>query len=107
VRTLGIFFVVLALAWGEDDAEARKARDRFVLTSSRAIALFQSADSIAANLEEQGAKLHPELIAMRRTIERSLDRAETALEKDDRRTAGRELDRADGFLARFAKRIGG
>jgi hypothetical protein len=107
VRVLRIFFVVAALAWAEDDADTRKARERFGLTASRAIALFHSADSIAANLEARGAALHPDLIAMRQNIERLLDRAEAALDKGDRRAASRELDRAEGFLARYAKRIGG
>jgi len=107
VRVLRIFFVVAALAWAEDDADTRKARERFGLTASRAIALLHSADSIAANLEARGATLHPDLIAMRQNIERLLDRAEAALDKGDRRAAGRELDRVEGFLARYAKRIGG
>ena len=106
MRVLRIFFVVAALAWAED-ADTRKARERFGLTASRAIALFHSADSIAANLEARGATLHPDLIAMRQNIERLLDRAEAALDKGDRRVASRELDRAEGFLARYAKRIGG
>jgi hypothetical protein len=107
VRLLRIFLVVAALAWAEDDADTRKARERLGLTASRAIALFHSADSIAANLEARGATLHPELIAMRVNIERLLDRAEAAIDKGDRKAAGRDLDRAEGFLTRFSKRIGG
>jgi hypothetical protein len=102
MRTALLSLVTAALLFAGD-----QARDRFILAASKAVALFRSADSIAANLEERGMHLHPDLISLRRVIEQSLDRAEVALDKGDRRAAGRELDRAEGWLARYAKRLGG
>ncbi len=98
-----------ASAWGQDEKkpELRAERERFHLVAARAVGLFQSADSVAANLEERGERLHPDLIAARRMIERALDRAEAALDKGERKAAVRAIDQAEGTLKRYARSLGG
>ena len=112
MRALRLFLAIGALTvnvWAQagDDADLREAHERFSLTASRALALFRSADSIAANLAARGAVLRADLTAGRKAIEQSLDRAEAALEKGDRPAVKRALDRAEGLLNRYAKGLGG
>ena len=90
----------------EEKPELRAERLRFHLAAARAVALFQSADSVAANLEARGDRLHGDLVNGRRAIERALDKAEAALDKGDHAAAGRATRQAEGALKRYARSFG-
>jgi hypothetical protein len=90
-----------------ESPEMKAARHSFMLVSTRAIALFQSADTIQARLEAQGSTLRPSTITLRLRIERTLDQAQAALNKSDVTHAKEHIKVADELLDRFERRIGG
>ena len=90
-----------------ESAELKAARQSFMLVSTRAAALFQSADTIEARLEAQGSTLRPSTTALRLRIERTLDQAEASLNKADVPRAKEHIKVADELVDRFERRIGG
>lgn len=95
---------LVAQAWAAAPFEETKLR--LGLVSTRALAHFRSADSLAANLEQRGLGPRTSIIALRIGIESALDRADAALEKGDAQAAQRALDRAEGLIARLARDSG-
>ena len=87
--------------------EMREARHRLGLAATRAIAYFRHMDSIAANLDDQGIELHPDLVILRSRIESELDATDEALDQNDPKKANQALDRAEALLGRLAQRLGG
>ena len=85
----------------------KDAQRRLGLIATRAIANFQSADSIEANLKAQGHSLHPQIVALRLRIEAALDEAQKAIDQADPAAANEELDMAQALLQRFIQRLGG
>ena len=85
----------------------RATRHSFMLVSTRAIALFRSADSIEDGLRADGSTLHPSTITLRLRIEHALDQAESAIDKGDLEQANNEIKLAGELVSRFARRIGG
>ena len=90
-----------------ESADLKAARNSFMLVSTRATALFQSADTIEARLEAQGATLRPSTTTLRLRIERTLDQAEASLNKADVTHAKEHIKVADELVDRFERRIGG
>lgn len=84
----------------------KNARHSFMLVSTRAVALFHTADSIEARLEAQGSTLRPSTTALRLRIEHALDQAEGALNKGDAAKANEQTKLAGELSDRFARRIG-
>jgi ElaB/YqjD/DUF883 family membrane-anchored ribosome-binding protein len=118
MRLLLLTFLVLPLAYSQsatpkntqsppESAELKAARHSFMLVSTRAIALFQSADTIEARLEADGSTLRPSTTALRLRIERTLDQAEASLNKADATRAKEHIKVADELVNRFERRIGG
>ena len=109
--------VAFVFAWGlaaADDpppvpapASVREVRHHFDLAATRAAANFHSLDSIEANLDEQGAVLHPQFSALRLRIETALHEAGAAIGERDLPAAEDAIDRAQALLDRFARQIGG
>jgi hypothetical protein len=85
----------------------KDAQKRLGLIATRAIANFQSADSIEANLNRRGQSLHPQTVALRLRIEAALDEAQKAIDESDTAAANEELDMAQVLLQRFIQRLGG
>jgi hypothetical protein len=88
-------------------AAVRELRHRLGLVATRAIAYFRSADSIAENLKEQGAALHPEIVSLRLRLEAALDETDKAIDQCHPEVAGKALERAQALLDRFAAKLGG
>ncbi|HMC62358.1 MAG TPA: hypothetical protein VKJ01_24395 [Candidatus Solibacter sp.] len=88
-------------------AAVRELRHRLGLVATRAIAYFRSADSIAENLKEQGAALHPETVSLRLRLEAALDETDKAIDQCHPEVAGKALERAQALLGRFAAKLGG
>ena len=91
----------------QDTTLQKEAKLRMMHTATRAIANFRAAESIEARLADQGATLHPQLIALRLRIEASLDMAQAALEKGELENVTESLERANALIERFARQIGG
>jgi hypothetical protein len=85
----------------------RATRHSFMLVSTRAIALFRSADTIEARLQATGATLRPSTTTLRLRIEHTLDQIEAAIDKGDLTRADEHIKAADELVSRFARRIGG
>jgi len=85
----------------------RATRHSFMLVSTRAIALFRSADTIEARLQATGATLHPSTAALRMRIEHHLDEAGKDIDKGDLTHADEHIKVADELVNRLARRIGG
>ena len=85
----------------------KDAQLRLGLLATRALANFQSADSIEANLNRHGQTLHPQTVALRLRIEAALDEAQKASDESDTAAANEELDMAQALLQRFIQRLGG
>ena len=78
-----------------------------MLVSTRAVALFHSADTIEARLAAEGSTMHPSTATLRMRIEHHLDQAEAAINKGERAKADEHIKVADELVSRFARRIGG
>lgn len=91
----------------EPAVDLKQERDRLRFLVARAVGLFHSADSIAANQAAAGLIPAGSLSSERMIIERSLDRAEEAIEQRDKKAATKALDRAEGSLKRYARSLGG
>lgn len=85
----------------------RATRHSFMLVSTRAVALFHSADTIEARLAADGSTIHPSTATLRMRIEHHLDQAEAAINKGDLTKADGHIKVADELVNRFARRIGG
>lgn len=105
MRWLIILALSVAPAFAQD--ELKDARERFDLVATRATAYLHSADSIEARLNEDGATLHPQLIALRLRIVASLNEARRAIDKGEVKGANRAMGTAEVLVDRFAKKIGG
>ncbi len=90
-----------------ESTEIRATRHSFMLVSTHAIALFQSADSIEARLHAEGSSLHPGTVTLRLRIEHTLDQAEAAMNKGEWNRAKEEIKVAGELVNRFSRRIGG
>jgi hypothetical protein len=99
-------FLTATLA-AKDPPELRAAKHHMDLVATRAAANFRSADSIEANLRDDGAVLHPQLIALRARIEAALSEARYDIDEHDYSAAEDALTRGGALLDRFAKEIGG
>jgi hypothetical protein len=85
----------------------RATRHSFMLVSTRAVALFRTADNIDARLQATGSTLHPNTTTLRLRIEHQLDQAEAAINKGDLSHADEHIKSADELVNRLARRIGG
>lgn len=92
---------------GPGDTEERALSARFGQAATRAIAGFQSADSVDRRLRGHGNLLHPGVIAPRARIESALDECEAALRKTDFPSARQSIARAEALIDQFANKIGG
>jgi len=90
-----------------DPAALRETRHHFDLVATRAAAYIHSADSIEANLREDGAVLHPRIAVLRLRIEAALNEAGAAIAERDLAAAEKAIDRAEALVDRFAREIGG
>ena len=90
-----------------DPAALRETRHHFDLAATRAAAYIHSADSIEANLREDGAVLHPRIAVLRLRIEAALNEAGAAIAERDLAAAEKAIDRAEAIIDRFAREIGG
>jgi ElaB/YqjD/DUF883 family membrane-anchored ribosome-binding protein len=107
MKYVWIAFLMAATLTARESPELREAKHHFDLTATRAAANFRSADSIEANLHEQGSVLHPRLTALRLRIEAALSEARFEMDQHDYPAAEDALTRADALLDRFAREIGG
>ena len=101
------FLAAATLAAQNTGTAEKEAKHHFNLTSTRAAANFQSADSIDARLRKDGQTLHPQLIALRLRIEAELSDARDEIDQHDYPAAQESLTHADALLDRFARQIGG
>ncbi|HWZ30089.1 MAG TPA: hypothetical protein VNX18_02070 [Bryobacteraceae bacterium] len=85
----------------------KQARHRFDLVSTRAMAHLHAADTIEARLNENGATLHPQIIALRLRIGASLEEAHSAIAGGDLKAADQAMTIAEALVDRFARRLGG
>jgi len=103
--------LLLACAAGsltaQDTASDSEVRHRLGLVATRAIAYFQSADSIEAGLRTRGLMLRADLTVLRAQLEGALDETDSAIARGDPRAANAALDRAQVLLERFAAKLGG
>lgn len=88
------------------DEALEATRHEFMLVSTRAVALFQSADTIDARLRADGSSLHPGTATLRLRIERTLNEAESAIDKREIERANKNIKVAGELVTRFAKKIG-
>ena len=88
-------------------AATRQARHRLDLIGTRAIAYFHSLDSIAANLDDLGLALHPDLVSLRLRVEAALNGAEDDIDQGALSAASEKLDQAEALVARLAAKLGG
>jgi len=122
MRLLSLFALIVTSVFAQDPAPTpppapahesegmRATRHAFMLVSTRAVALFQSADTIQARLSADGSSLHPATVTLRFRIEHTLDRIEAAIGKGDKANleyADKEIKVADELVNRFARRLGG
>jgi ElaB/YqjD/DUF883 family membrane-anchored ribosome-binding protein len=107
MRYLWIACLMAATLAAQETPELRQARHHFDLVASRATANFRSADSIEANLRNDGAVLHPRLTSLRIRIEAALSEARYEMDQRDYPAAEDALTRAEALLDRFAREIGG
>jgi hypothetical protein len=105
VLACGIFAAILSAV--EPTVDLKRERERFRFLTARAIGLFHSADSVTANQSAGGLSPSGSLTSERLIIERSLDRAEEAIEQRDKKAANKALDRVEGSLQRYARSLGG
>lgn len=89
------------------DRAVREARHRLMLVSTRATALFASADSIESSLHSDGSTLHPQTGALKLRIQSALNEADAAIKDRDLELASTETKLAEELVARLARRIGG
>jgi hypothetical protein len=107
MKYLWIACLLSAVLTAQETPELRETRHHYVLAATRAAANFRSADSIDAHLHQQGAVLHPRLIALRLRIEAALSEARFEMDQRDYPAAEDALARAEALLDRFARDIGG
>jgi hypothetical protein len=108
MKALAAFLLIAAAATAQDAARQRAdAQLQFGLVATRAVANFRSADSIEASLNEDGATLNASLAALRVNIEKALDDAQAAIDKNDFAAAKTRIERAGAMLDRFARALGG
>ena len=107
MKPLLIFAMALGAAFAQDAAGIKEARHRFDLVSTRAGANLHAADSIEWRLNQDGATLHPQLIALRLRIGASLEEAHDAISEGDLKTANAAMEKAEALVERFARRLGG
>jgi hypothetical protein len=105
--SIGLTITLAVLVLAQDRPTQRDTKRRFGQVATRAIANFRAADSIERRLNDDGASLHPQLIALRMRVEASLEETRAAMDNGDFDAANEALDRAQGFLDKFAKKIGG
>ena len=105
--SVGLMLLMGAALIAQDPPTQRDTKRRFGQVATRAIANFRAADSIERRLNDDGASLHPQLIALRMRVEASLEETRAAMDNGDFDAANEALDRAQGFLDKFAKKIGG
>lgn len=99
-----LFVLLMAPPQGSPQKEMRH---RFDMVATRAIANFHSADSLEKRLNEDGATLHPQLVALRLRIDAAIREARAELDRGDLPEAGESIDRAEALLDRFARKLGG
>jgi hypothetical protein len=90
----------------ESDA-LKDARYRLGLTATRAVANFEAADSIEANLKAHGSTLNPQIVTLKLRIQAALNDAHKALDKGELKQTNDAIKRADSMLDKFADKIGG
>lgn len=89
-----------------DTPALRDARHSLMLVSTRAVALFRSADTIENRLQADGSTLHPATSTLRMRIEHNLNAAESALHKGEVNEANDHIKAAEALADRYARRIG-
>lgn len=107
MRTLAIFALACGAALAQEPDGPREARNRFDLVATRAAAYQRSADSIEWRLNQEGATLHPEIVALRARIGAALNQARAALDHGDLKNADRAMTTAEALVDRLARRLGG
>ncbi len=90
-----------------ESPELRDVRHQFDFAATRASAYIHSADSIEANLAEDGAVLHPRIAVLRLRIVAALNEANAAINERDFKAARDAISRAEALIDRFAHEIGG
>jgi hypothetical protein len=105
--SIGLTITLAVSVLAQDRPTQRATKRRFGLVATRAIANFRAADSIERRLNDDGASLYPQLIALRMRVGASLEETRAAMDNGDFDAANEALDRAQGFLDKFAKKIGG
>ena len=90
-----------------ESAALREIRHQFDFAATRAAAYIHSADSIEANLAEDGAVLHPSIAVLRLRIVAALNEAQAAINERDFLAARDAIGRAEALIDRFAHEIGG
>jgi len=90
-----------------DPAALRETRHHFDLAATRASAYIHSVDSIEANLQQDGAVLHPRIAVLRLRIEAALNEAGAAINERDLKAAENAIERAEALIDRLAREIGG
>ncbi len=103
-------WMALALVWivpvlAQD--ELQQARERFDNVATLAAAYLHSADSIEARLHEDGATLHPEIVALRNRIVAALNQAHDAIGRGSVRTADHAMGVAEALVEKLSKKLGG
>jgi hypothetical protein len=88
-------------------AQLREARHREGLVATRAIAYFQSMDSLEERLKAMGMTLNQDLVSLRKRIEDALDATDAAIEKKDAKAANKSLDLAEALVKRLGQKLEG
>jgi len=84
-----------------------KVQERFDNVAALAAAYLDSAESIEWRLNQDGATLHPETIALCSRITASLNRAQDAIHRGSTKSAEDAMNTAEALVERLAKKLGG
>ena len=79
-RAAAVFALLCGAAWAQENPED-DVRQHFDLVASRATAIFQAAGSIDERLKDQGATLHPQIVALRMRVDGAIREARVAMDK--------------------------
>ena len=88
-------------------AQLKEVRHREGLLATRAIAYFESMDSLQERLEAMGMTLNQDLVSLRKRIEDALDATDEAIDKKDAKAANRSLDIAEALVKRLGQKLEG
>ena len=99
-------FAMTAPAMDDVPDSARELLSRYESTATRAVAVWQNAETMRRSLAAQGMTLNAQTAASVSRLQGAMESASRSLRARDWAEAGASLDRADGEIAKISKVVG-